>query len=83
MIATALVVAAVLAVLWSIGSLVLRAMAWFLVAVMAVSLVAGIGVPTGAVVAAVASWVGGHVIHRMRHGHWSSAVLGALGRRTG
>ena len=81
MLATVLVVVAALAVLWSVGSVVLRALAWFLVGVMCLSLVAGIDVPTGAVVAAVAFWLGGHVIHRLRHGYWSSSVLDAMSRR--
>ena len=53
MLATVLVVVAALVVLWSVGSVVLRALAWFFVAAMAVSLIAGIPVPTGVVVAAV------------------------------
>lgn len=47
---------------------------------MTVSLVAGIPVPTGVVVDTVVCWVGGHVIYRLRHGHWRSSVLNyALG----
>ena len=82
MLASVLVAVAALVVLWSVGSVVLRALAWFFVAAMAVSLIAGIPVPTGVVVATVLCWVGGHVIHRLRHGFWASYLLeAALNRR--
>ena len=82
MLASILVVVAGLALLWAVGSLVLRALAWFLVAAMVVSLIAGIPVPTGVVVGAVVCWAGGHAIHRLRHGYLSSYLLeAALGRR--
>jgi hypothetical protein len=51
--ASALVVVAALALLWMVGSAVLRALAWFFVGAMAISLVTGIPVPTGVVVGAV------------------------------
>jgi hypothetical protein len=76
--ASILVATAALVLLWSVGSVVLRALAWFLVAVMAISLVAGIAVPPGAVVASVACWAGGHSIYRLRHGHWRSHLLAGL-----
>ena len=82
MLATVLVVVAALVVLWSVGSVVLRALAWFFVAAMAVSLVAGIPVPTGVVLAAIVCWLGGHAIYRARHGYWRSYLLdNALSRR--
>lgn len=82
MLASVLVAVAALALLWSVGSMVLRVMAWFLVAVMAVSLVAGIGVPSAALVAAVGCWAGGHAIFRLRNGYWRSYLLdNALSRR--
>ena len=66
--ASVLVAVAGLALLWAVGSVVLRALAWFLVAAMVVSLIAGIPVPTGVVVGTVVCWAGGHAIHRLRHG---------------
>lgn len=82
MLASALVVVAALALLWMVGSAVLRALAWFFVAAMAISLVAGIPVPTGVVVGTVVCWVGGHVLYRLRHRYWRSHLLeNALSRR--
>ena len=82
MLASVLVTVAALVVLWSVGSLLLRALAWFFVAAMAVSLMAGIPVPTGVVVSAVVCWLGGHAIYRLRHGYWRSYLLdNALSRR--
>jgi hypothetical protein len=40
-------------------------LAWFLVAAMALSLIAGIPVPTGVVVGTGVCWAGGHVIYRL------------------
>ena len=81
MLASVLVAVAGVALLWAVGSVVLRALAWFLVAAMVVSLIAGIPVPTGVVVGTVMCWAGGHAIHR-RHGYWASYLLeAALGRR--
>jgi hypothetical protein len=80
--ASILVAVAAAALLWMVGSTVLRALAWFLVAAMAISLIAGIPVPTGVVVGTVVCWAGGHVIYRLRHGYWRSYLLeNALSRR--
>ena len=82
MLASVLVAVAGVALLWAVGSVVLRALAWLLVAAMVVSLIAGIPVPTGVVVGTVVCWAGGHAIHRLRHGYWASYILeAALGRR--
>lgn len=82
MLASILVAVVALALLWSVGSVLLRALAWFFVVAMAVSLVAGIPVPTGVVVSSVVCWVGGHAIYRARHGVWRSYLLeSALSRR--
>ena len=81
MLASILVAVVAVALLWSVGSVLLRALAWFFVAAMAVSLVAGIPVATGVVVGTVVCWMGGHAIYRARHGVWRSQVLEyALGR---
>ncbi len=65
MLASVLVAVAGMALLWAVGSLVLRTLAWFLVGAMVVSLIAGIPVPTGVVVGTVVCWAGGHAIHRL------------------
>ncbi len=81
MLASILVLAAALALLWTVGSAVLRALAWFFVAAMAISLIAGVPVPTGVVIGTVLCWTGGHAIYRLRHGYWRSPLLAyALGR---
>lgn len=73
---------AVLGLAWSIGSAVLRLLAWFLLVAMALSLVAGIAVPPGVLVATVMCWTAAHAIYRLRHGCWRSQLLDAtLARR--
>ncbi len=82
MLASIVVLVAGLALLWAVGSVGLRALAWFFVAAMLISLIAGIPVPTGVVMATVVFWTGGHGIHRLRYGYWASYLLeAALGRR--
>ncbi|MFN2505448.1 MAG: hypothetical protein ABR540_14685 [Acidimicrobiales bacterium] len=75
---TVAVVAAAYTVFRFFGALLLGAIAWFLVGMMALSLVAGIEVPTSVVVAAIVFWVASQLHTRMRLGHFRSTVLSEL-----
>jgi len=61
---TVAAVAVGLGFLWRFGAFLLAAVAWFLVASMALSLVADIEVPTSAVVLAVLCWAGSQLLTR-------------------
>lgn len=80
MVAVLLIVVA-LALAWAVGSTVLRLVAWFLVATMAVSVVAHIPVPPGVPFVAVGCWLGGHLLFRAKHGYWRSQLLQRLDER--
>ena len=78
---TVAAVAVGLSFLWKFGAFLLGAVAWFLVATMALSLVADVEVPTSVVVFAVLCWAGSQVLTRARYGYWRSAAVRALARR--
>lgn len=81
---TVAAVAVGLGFLWWFGAFLLAVVAWFLVATMALSLVAEIEVPTSAAVLAVLCWAGSQLLTRaLRCGYWRSAVARALARRMG
>ena len=77
---TVAAVALGLSVLWRFGAFLLGAVAWFLAATMALSLVAEVEVPTSVVVFAVLCWAGSQVLTRARYGYWRSAAVRALVR---
>ena len=62
---TVAAVAVGLGFLWRFGAFLLAAVAWFLVATMALGLVADIEVPTSAVVLAVLCWAGSQLLTRV------------------
>ncbi|HET7486530.1 MAG TPA: hypothetical protein VFJ85_01280 [Acidimicrobiales bacterium] len=77
----ALLALAGLALLWSVGSVVLRAVAWFTVAAIALSLVIGVDVPGAGPAIAGGCWLGAEVLFRLRQGFWRSRLLArATGR---
>ena len=80
---TVAAVAVGLGLLWRFGAFLLAVVAWFLVATMALSLVADIEVPTSAAVLAVLCWAGSQLLTRARCGYWRSAAARALARRMG
>jgi hypothetical protein len=80
---TVAAVAVGLGLLWRFGAFLLAVVAWFLVATMALSLVADIEVPTSAAVLAVLCWAGSQLLTRARCGYWRSALARALARRMG
>lgn len=66
---------------WVVGSVVLRAFAWLLVATMALSVVAHIDVPPGIPFLAVGCWLGGHGLFRLKHRYWRSRLLQRIADR--
>ncbi len=80
---TVAAVAVGLGLLWRFGAFLLAVVAWFLVATMALSLVADIEVPTSAAVLAGLCWAGSQLLTRARCGYWRSALARALARRMG
>ena len=75
---TVAAVAAAYTVFRLVGAFLLGAVAWFLVGMMALSLVAGIDVPRSVVVAAIVFWAASQLHTRMRLGHFRSTVLREL-----
>jgi len=70
-----LVVLVALALLWRVGSVVLRAVAWCTVAAITLSVVMGVDVPAAAPAVAGGCWLGAEVLFRLRHGFWRSRLL--------
>lgn len=66
---------------WMVGSAVLRLGAWFLVATMAVSLVAHIPIPPGIPFVAVGCWLAGHGLFRLKFRYWRSRLLQRIADR--
>jgi hypothetical protein len=57
-------------------SALLRVMAWFMVVVIVVNVIAGLDPVPGPMVAVIGGlWLVGHAIFRVRRGYWRSAVL--------
>lgn len=76
--AAILVLVAFGVIAWKLGGFILGALAWFLVAVMALSLLVGEPVPGGVPVVVVALWFGSQVISRAKAGSWRSQGLERL-----
>lgn len=80
MVALVLVVVA-LALLWTVGSVVLRLVAWVTVATILFSLVIGEDVPPVAPAIAAGCWLGAEVLFRLRRGVWRSRLLATVSGR--
>ena len=72
------VAAAAFTVFRFFGAFLLGVVAWLLVAIMALSLVAGIEVPASVVVACAVFWAGSQLHTRVRLGQFRSTVLREL-----
>lgn len=68
-------VAVALGLTWAVGSAVLRLGAWFLVATMAVSVVAHIPIPPGIPFVTIGCWLAGHGLFRLKYHYWRSRLL--------
>ncbi len=69
---------------WKAGlvvlSALLRVMAWFMIVVIVVNVIAGLEPVPGPMVAVIGGlWLAGHAIFRVRRGYWRSAVLRRVG----
>lgn len=73
--ALVLVGVAILAIGWRLAAFVLGALGWAVLALIGLSLLAGVPVPLGAVVGAVGLWFASQVVSRTRHGAWRSRLL--------
>lgn len=78
--AALLVLVAGLAVAWWLAAFLTGALAWVLVAVMALSLAGGVPVPSGVVVLVVALMAVSQIASRSRTGSWRSPVLQRFAR---
>lgn len=57
------------------GATVLAVAAWVGVALVALSVLVGEPVPTGAIVGTLALWIGSQLISRAKRGAWRSRIL--------
>ena len=78
MVGTVMVAILVLAVVWALGSIVLRVLAWVFMGAALLSVIADIPVPGAAAVMALGCWLLGHGLFRLKHGYWANQLLRAV-----
>ncbi len=78
--AAALLLVAGLALAWRASAFLTGLAAWSALAVVALSVVAGIAVPGAVLLGTAGLWATSQVITRLRRGYWRSAGLARLAR---
>jgi len=65
-----------LALVWFLGSGLLRGMGWLFLGLGVLGVIAGVPVPVGIGIFALVCWLAGQALFRARHGYWGSRLLG-------